>query len=170
MAEVVTGDYDIRGRDLRQLYAAFGRLPLSDESVWALSLAQSTMPANHIGFAAWITYVADVDCYGEMLRDWVIGLARCMATVKPLLGRRRRLLVASYEPAWGDQAALDGLTVALYGRAHVTGATVRAAEFGCHRDAYRRIRDLIAGSVLLQAAQYEDALGWAARIQRRGYA
>ena len=63
------------------------------------------MPANHIGFEAWITYVADADCHGHKLRDWVVGLARCMATVRPLLGKRRRLLVTKYEPAWGDQAA-----------------------------------------------------------------
>lgn len=159
--------YDIRGRDLRQLYAGFSRLPLSDEAVWSLSLAQSTLPPEHIGYAAWITFVADTNCFAERLRDWVIGLARCMATVKPLLGRRRRLLVNSYEPTWGDQAALDGLSLALYGPKHVAGATARAQEFNCGRDAYRRIRDLIAGAVLMQLWQYEDALGWAVRLQRR---
>lgn len=159
--------YDIRGRDLRQLYAGFGRLPLNDGAIWSLSLAQSTMPAEHIGYEAWITYVADVDCHGERLASWVKALARCMATVKPLLGKRRRLLVNSYETAWGDQAALDGLSLALYGPAHVPGHVSRADEFGCHRDAYRRIRDLIAGCVLMQLAQYEDALGWAVAVQRR---
>lgn len=159
--------YDIRGRDLRQAFAGFGRIPLNDSAIWSLSLAQSTMPAGHVGFEAWITHVADVDCHGQKLADWVRALARCMATVKPLLGQRRRLLVASYETAWGDQAALDGLTLALYGPAHVEGHVSRANEFGCHRDAYRRLRDLIAGCVLMQAAQFEDALGWAVRLQRR---
>lgn len=159
--------YDIRGRDLRQLYAGFGRLPLNDGAIWSLSLAQSTMPVEHIGYEAWITYVADVDCHGERLASWVKALARCMATVKPLLGKRRRLLVNSYETAWGDQAALDGLSLALYGPAHVRGHVQRADEFGCHRDAYKRIRDLIAGCVLMQLAQYEDALGWAVAVQRR---
>jgi len=44
----------------------------------------------------------------------------------------------------------------------------RASEFGCSREAYKRVRDLIAGVVLLQIAQYEDALGWAMRVQRHG--
>jgi hypothetical protein len=161
------GDYTIKGRDLRQLYAGFGRLPLNDGAIWSLSLAQSTLPPGHIGYEAWITYVADADCHGEKLAEWVKALARCMATVKPLLGRRRRLLVSSYETKWGDQAALDGLTLALYGPQHVRGHVTRAEEFGCHRDAYKRIRDLIAGCVLMQVAQFEDALSWAVAVQRR---
>lgn len=166
-ALAVQADYTIKGRDLRQLFAGFGRLPLNDSAIWSLSLASSTMPAEHIGYEAWITMVADADCHAERLGDWVKALARCMATARPLLGKRRRVLVASYETAWGDQAALDGLTMALYGPAHVRGHVLRAEEFGCHRDAYRRIRDLIAGVVLMQMAQYEDALSWAVSVQRR---
>lgn len=164
--EVSKGDYDIRGRDIRQLYAGFGRKPLGDGAIWALSLAQSTMPPNSIGFEAWITFVADADCHGEKLRDWATGLARCMATVRPLLGKRRRLLVTKFEPSWGDQAALDGLTLALFGPAKVPAILARSEEYGCSREAYRRIRDLIAGVVLFQIAQFEDALAWAVRIQR----
>jgi hypothetical protein len=163
----IQADYQLRGRDLRQLYAGFGRIPLNDTAIWSLSLATSTLPPGHIGYAAWITFVADVDCHGEDLAQWVKDLARCMATVKPLLGKRRRLLVASYESHWGEQAALDGLAMALYGPAKVMGHVCRAEQFGCHRDAYRRVRDLIAGVVLLQIAQYEDALGWAVAVQRR---
>lgn len=159
--------YDIRGRDLRQLYAGWGRLPLSDGAIWSLSLAQSTMPAGHIGFEAWITYVADADAHGEKLAAWVKDLARCMATVRPLLGKRRRLLVTSYERTWGDQAALDGLSLALYGPQFVPATLARSQEFGCSREAYKRIRELVAGCVLMQVMQYEDALAWAVRLQRK---
>ena len=161
------GDYTIRGRDLRQLYAAFGRRPLTDGAVWALSLADSTLMPGHIGYKAWITYVADIDCHGEELAEWARGLADCFATVKPLLTKRRRLLVASYDPRWGQQAGLDGLTLALYGASAVTPVQARATAFGCDRDAYRRIRDLVAGAALVQVAQFEDALGWAVGVQRR---
>lgn len=166
-AHEVQNDYAIRGRDLRQLYAGFGRLPLNDGAIWSLSLASSTMPENHVGYEAWITSVADADCHGERLAGWAKDLARCMATVRPLLGKRRRLLVASYEPAWGDQAALDGLSVALYGTGAVPGHVTRSDGFGCHRDAYKRVRDLIAGVVVMQMAQYESALAWAVSVQRR---
>ena len=166
-ALAVQADYAIRGRDIRQLYAGFGRIPLSDGAIWSLSLAQSAMPENHVGYQAWITHVADADCHAERLAEWVKSLARCMATVRPLIGKRRRLLVNSYETTWGDQAALDGLQMALYGPERVPGHVTRADEFGCHRDAYRRIRDLLAGVVVMQMQQYESALAWAVGVQRR---
>lgn len=167
MAITEQGDYDIRGSDIRQLYAGFGRIPLSDSAIWSLSLAQSAMPANSIGFEAWITYVADADCHGERLAEWVKGLAAAMAGMKPLLGKRRRALVLSYAPEWGNQAALDGLSLALWGDKAVPGYDARADQFGCRWQAYKRIRDLVRAVVTMQMLQFESALAWAVRLQRR---
>lgn len=165
--EVSKGDWQIKGRDLRQLFAGFGRIPLNDSAIWSLSLAQSTMPNNHVGYQAWITMVADTDCHGEHLADWVKSLARALATLRPLMGRKRRdVLVKSYRQDWGDQAALDGLQIALYGANKVEGYDARANAFGCRWQAYKRIRDLVAGVVTMQMAQYESALSWAVRLQR----
>lgn len=166
--EVSKGDWDIRGADIRQLFAAFGRIPLNDSAIWSLSLASSTMPPNHIGYQAWITMVADSDCHGESLADWVKSLARALATLRPVMGRKRRdVLVKSYRPEWGDQAALDGLQIALYGPGKVESYDARANAFGCRWQAYKRIRDLVAGVVTMQMAQYESALAWAVGLQRR---
>lgn len=163
------GDYHIKARDLRQLFAGFGRIPLSDSAIWSLSLAQSAMPPNHIGYEAWITLVADVDCHGEHMAAWAKSLAGSMANLKPLLGRQRRdPLVRSYRAEWGDQAALDGLSIALWGHNSVAGYDARAEAFKCRWQAYKRVRDLIAGVVTMQMHQYENALGWAVHLQRRG--
>ena len=167
MTALPVGDYDIRSRDIRQLFAGFGRIPLSDSAIWSLSLAQATMPENHVGYQAWITMVADVDCHGDELADWSKSLAHSMAHLKPLLGKRRRALVQSYAREWGDQAALDGLCAALYGHGKTPGHTERGNAFKCDRDAYRRLRDLITGVVVMQMAQYESALTWAVAVQRR---
>ena len=169
MAEVQEhGDYDLRGADLRQLFAGYCRIPLSDGAIWSLSLAQSTMPPNSIGFEAWITHVADSDCHGERLADWAKALAHAMATIKPALpGKRRELLVRSYRKEWGDQAALDGLTAALWGDSRVPSYDSRAEQFKCRWQAYKRIRDLVRGVVTLQMVQFESALAWAVRLQRR---
>lgn len=166
--KIETGDYDLRGSDIRQLYAGFGRIPLSDSAIWSLCLAQSTMPANHIGYEAWITYVADADCHAEHMADWVKSLAGAMAEIKPLLsGRRRELLVRSYRKDWGDQAALDGLAIALCGEKSVASYDARAEQFGCRWQAYKRIRELVRGVVTMQMLQFESALAWAVRLQRR---
>lgn len=160
------GCYDIRGRDLRQLYAGWGRMPISDEGIWCLSMATATLPENHIGFAAWITDVAGTNRYGPELMNWCRSLAETAATLKPLVNARRRLLVESYEKSWGDRAALDGLTLVFYGKGSVMGLRARAEQFGCRWEAYKKIRNLVAGAVVLQMQQYEDALKWAVRIQR----
>ena len=164
----VQADYSIKGRDLRQLYAPFCRRPLGDQAIWCLSLASSTLPDNHIGYAAWITDTADTDCHLAELRAWCKSLAETAATLKPLLGKRRRLLVESYRKDWGDQAAVDGLVLALKGKDAIPPASDRATQFDCLVRPYVRIRGLVAGCVVLQMTQYESALEWAVKIQRHG--
>ena len=119
-------------------------MPLTDGAIWALSLADSTLLPGHIGYKAWITYVADVDCHWEELAEWAKGLALAMSQVRPLLSKRRRLLVTRYDRKWGDQAALDGLHIALYGIGSVNPVQTRSLAFECDRDAYRRIRDPVS--------------------------
>lgn len=163
-------DYDLRGQDLRQAYARFGRIPLSDAAVWSLSLAQSVVNESlpqHMGYQAWITDVAGVDSFAPELTQWACALADTFATVKPKLKQRSRLLVENYSSDWGHSAALDGVKLALFGKLSVPSVRERAEQHGCKREAYQRIRNLIAGCLLLQAWQFEDALGWAVRLQRR---
>jgi len=164
----IQGDYQVKGRDLRQLYAPFCRRPLGDQAIWCLSLASSTLPDKHIGYQAWITDTADTDCHAAELSAWCKSLAETAATLKPLLGKRRRLLVESYRKDWGDQAALDGLSLALRGKSSVPTLDSRAEQFGCRWQAYGRIRGLVAGCVVLQMTQYESALEWAVKVQKHG--
>lgn len=161
-----SGCYDVRGRDIRQLYAGFCRITLSDEAIWSLSLASSVLPENHIGFELWITEVAGVTCHDKKISAWCKSLGRAVAELAPLLGKRRRVLVESYRPEWGDVAAMDGLQYAMLGKDSVKGIEARAAELNCRPQAYTRIRNLVAGSVVLQMQQYETQLAWAVRIQR----
>lgn len=162
----VQADYQVKGRDLRQAYAAFCRRPLGDRAIWCLSLASSTLPDNHIGYEAWITEVSGADCHADTLRRWCVDLAEAAATLKPKLGERRRQLVECYRPDWGATAALDGLQMALCGLQSVPSYDSRADHYRIRWQAYKRIRDLVAGCVILQMAQYEDALAWAVRTQR----
>jgi hypothetical protein len=163
-----TGCYDVRGRDIRQLYAGFCRITMREDLIWCLSLASSVRPDNHIGFELWITDVAGVTCHDNKIEEWCKSLGRTIATMSPLLGKRRRVLVPSYKPEWGDKAAIDGLQMALLGKKSVKGLRARAEELGCGWEAYKRIRNLVAGSVILQMDQFEEDLKWATRIQKNG--
>ena len=162
-------DRDIRGPDLRSYYAAFGRRALPDGAIYALSVASSALPDGHIGYDAWMTQVAGVPFFADSLKEWAISLARTAATLRPLLGKRRVQLVKSYRDDWGRQAALDGLCLALFGGSEVPGLEARSVEFGCRWQAYKRIRDIVAGCVSWQADEYEAALVWATRLRGETY-
>lgn len=162
----VGGDWDVRGADLRSYYAGFTRRALPDGAIWRLSLASSCLPAGHPGYMAWLTTVSGTERFCPPLQQWAIGLGATIARMKPKLRMRARAYVSSYDHAWGRQASLDGLSVALFGLDAVPAILARSEEFGCDRDAYQRIRDFVAGAILLAAWQYEDALRWAHRVAR----
>lgn len=160
------GDWDVKGPDLRSYYACFTRRALPDGAIWRLSLASSCLPMGHPGYMAWMTTVSGTEQFCPKLQQWAIGLGATIARMKPRLRTRARTYVASYEHEWGRQASLDGLSMALFGKAGMPATLARAEEFGCDRDAYARIRNFVAGAILLAAWQYEDALRWAHRVAR----
>lgn len=162
----VQGDWDIRGTDLRSYYAGFTRRALPDGAIWRLSLASSVLPTGHPGYMAWLTMVSGTERFCVELQRWAIGLGETVAAMKPKLRRRARTFVSSYEPEWGQQASLDGLCMALWGEAALPAVSARADEYGCDRDAYKRIRDFVAGALILAAWQYEDSLRWAHKVAR----
>lgn len=159
-------DYDIKGPDLRSYYAGFTRRSLPEGALWRLSLASSCLPAGHPGYKLWMTKTSGTDRFTPELYDWALGLAATIAVMKPRLKARRRTYVASYGDGWGRQAAIDGLNLSVFGKAHVPAILARSEEFGCDRDAYRRLRDFVAGAMLLTEWQFEDALRWAHRVAR----
>ena len=160
------GDWDVRGTDLRGYYAGFTRRALPEGALWRLSLASSCLPDKHPGYKSWLTMVAGTDRFIPELQAWAIGLGATIARMKPKLKLRSREYVASYDHSWGRQASLDGLIVAIFGQDNAQSLRERADEFGCDREAYQRIRDFVAGAIVLAAWQYEDALQWAHRVAR----
>lgn len=165
-AAQTVGDYDVKGRDLRSYYAGFTRRALPEGAIWRLSLASSALPHGHPGYMAWMTTVSGTERFCLDLQRWAVGLGATIARMKPRLRSRGRQYVSSYAHEWGRQASLDGLCMALWGVECVPAIVARADEYGCDRDAYRRIRDFVAGALILAAWQYEDALTWAHRVAR----
>lgn len=159
-------DFDIRTLDLAQYFAPFGRRAMPEKAIWLLSLASSVLPEGNIGAEVWLSRVAGVTVHDRMMRDWARGLASTLGTVKPKVGKRQRLLFATYSDAWGHPAADDGLAMVITGMA--PGVRERLRELSVHHERYTRMRDLIAGFALMQAEQYEDALRWAVRACRMG--
>jgi hypothetical protein len=157
----VSGDWDLRGIDLETRYAKFSREPLPDEDVWALAMAKLVLPASSVGDKLFLTHVSDCQCYRAELSEWALMVARGIAKAryKRPGGQRRREYCEAYREDWGTQAALDGLSLALYGNCpEITG---RAEFFGVHKETYRKIRDFVGGLAVDLMAEFRYALEWA---------
>lgn len=158
------GDWTVKGRDLRQAYAGFCRVPLGDAAIWSLSQASSQLPTQHIGFQVWITEIAGADTHMAAIVRWAKRLAWCASCLKPRMGVRRRRMVEGYRADWGDQAALDAVQLALTGSC--PSARTQSEHFQIHRDGYKRLRNFVAGALVLQSSQFESELAIAVRNNR----
>ena len=155
----MSNDFDVKGKDMRQHFALFGRKNLGDEHQSILQLAKSTMPENHIGDKLWLTQVSGCTVYGDAIKDWAREFAHAIATCVPIRRiKSKTWLVASYNATWGDYAALDGIVIAT-GFGERISARSREKQFGCNRDAYVKVRNLVAGALLQQSSEFEEAMG-----------
>jgi hypothetical protein len=168
-ATVKAPEVAVKGNDLRSYFAAFGRRAMPDAAIYTLAAANSVLPDGHVGFEAWMTDAAGVPFFAPKLKAWSVDLARTAATLRPLLGKRRVPLVKSWREDWGPQAARDGLCLALFGEGAVAGLESRAKQYRCRWQAYKRVRDLVAGCVLRQMDEFESALVWATKLRGESY-
>lgn len=155
------GDWDLRGRDIDQRYARFGRAAMSDAEIWALSMASMVLPDGHPGCGAYLTRVAGGVDYIDQLKVWgrIVAIGISGAGYKPTGRIRRRAYVEGFDWAWGRFAVADGLTLALYGQA--PGIHERADSLKVGEQAYKRVRDFIGGTLVNCIEEYRWALGWA---------
>lgn len=168
MTDLDIGCYDLRTKDLRDRFAAFGRLPVNIDQLSVLELARrvciTTYGDHFIGDKAWLTMVSGIDRYADSLKEWAKGFLAAFAKTKQ--GKSKRNLIESYTPVWGDVAALDGLQMAVLGKCAVP-LKARAEQFGMNRDPYRKARNYTAGAILLQAHQFEIELAWSVEYHRK---
>lgn len=158
---MIVGDYDLRGADIEMRFAKFSRDPLSDDEVWALSMAKLVLPASSIGDKLFLTRVSDCRGYRAEIADWAAMVAGTVAgaRLKRPGGIRRRVYCEGYQSGWGRHAALDGVALAMFGEC--PPLTVQADRFGVDHKTYRKIRDFVGGVAVDAIAEYRFALEWA---------
>jgi hypothetical protein len=150
--------------DLHTYYASFNRKAMPEGALQALSRASSHLPKEHVGYKVWMTCVAGPRLFYDDLAAWSVTLGETISRLKPRLRFRSRTYVPSYKPDWGRVAALDGLHYVIDGTA--PKVTPRAEELGCDREAYLRIRNFVAGALLLAMQQYETELRVVVAVER----
>jgi len=167
-AELHAGDWDLRGRDLDTQFARFGLRALNDHEICALSIASMVTPSGSPGAAAYLTYVAQVPGYLDELRAWggMVASGVASAAYKGRYGKRRRAYVEGYQESWGRIAVSDAMAMVFIGRGACPGLNERAALLGIGVQGFQRIRDFVAGALMVTIDEYRMALSWAYGMRR----
>lgn len=156
-------EYPREPLDTDTIFAKFTRVTLSDYEVCSLSLA-SMVSNSHVPAAGiYLTYVSHCDCFVSDIKEFCLGVARQLADgkYKARDGKYRRSYVEGYKESWGKTAVADAMTIAFLGKEHCPGEIERCVSLGVGRQAYRRIRDFLAGLLKIVIDDYRMALEWA---------
>lgn len=147
-------------------YARFGVHPITDEDVWALSMAAMVMPDGNPGAEGYLARVAGTPLFDARLTLWgrVVAIGIAEAQHKARGGQRRVTYVPGYDESWGRFAVADGLSLAINGKA--PGLVERAEQLKVGKQGYQRIRDFVGGAMVSAIAEYQVALQWATGSRR----
>ena len=165
----MSNDFDIKGKDTRQAFASFGRKALPDNLHSVLALATYNMPENHIGGAMWLTTVSGCTVYADKIKQWSNEFAHAIANVTPIRKKfaNKVPLIPSYNATWGDWAALDGIVLAT-GFGERVPLLARSKQLNCQRDSYKKVRNFVAGALLLQMDEFEESIGHSVWVHQQG--
>lgn len=128
--------------DADQRTAAYWWGKPDDAVAWWLGMCRR-VAADPISQALYLAHVAEDMSHKREIKDWAYRVAAECASRARQGAKRNQPAVASYDPAWGRQAARDGLAMALWPHRadEVPGVNFRATCLGCRNDAYQYIRD-----------------------------
>lgn len=127
--------------DADQRTAAFWWGARDDEVAWALAICRMVAP-DPIAQKLYIAHAAQDIRHARDIKDWGYRVAVEFAGSVGS-GQRKRSQVEGYRPDWGQQAARDGLALALWPhlRDDIPGIGKRCEMFKCGKQAFQRVRD-----------------------------
>lgn len=150
------GCWDIKGPGLD---GVFIRDSLTDTALQAAQWADQKYAAHFPGWAVYRLFAAQDRLQAEKVSAYAISMAYGLARARrnsagrnshPLIARRKR-------GSWLVQAALDAVFYGIHLRFPV-GSHVREAEYDVHQDLYRKVRDSVAGGMLIGFEAYRAEL------------
>lgn len=154
-------DWTVRGQDLDQRFAKFGRTHLTDGEVWALSLASIVCPESELAYKLYLTSRAGVVYWAEDIRAWSADAAESLLEVRRQTANgKTRAFIETDSVAWVRRAGIDGAAIAMFGDV-VPSLGERSREFGIARQTYAKVREFVAGTISQHIDEYRHALAWA---------
>ena len=150
LAKDVQGDYDLRGRDADQAFAT----PRLNDAALTAATWRCPRTQGFPGLALYFRIVAGNVLNDDMLFDWARGLAQGLARSHTTNWRRSRYVRGG---DWVDDAGHDALWRVVTGRWPVSSSD-RAEQYGIDAKTYRKVRDPVAGGMLVGLDNFVAAL------------
>ena len=174
----MSDDYALRPEELRskhlpeylaQRIAIFARKNFGVDEHSLVQLAREftieRYGENHVGDKVYISRVSGASKYIPRMSEWAIEFGEAISKATPENKYYRRWLIPSYKADWGAQASLDGLAIVLHGKAPES-VLARNQQYGCCRKAYKKVRNYVAGALLVQNDQFEAELMYSWRVHQ----
>ena len=173
----MSGDYDIRDSDLKakDVLQYIALRTIVESRIGPGNVSSVLSKANefkkerygdfHKGDLIYLSIVTGTKSYQKILNDWAIEFGEAISNSTLENKYYRKAIVSSYKAAWGQQASLDGLAIALDGKA-LESVRERAKTFGCDRKAYQKVRNYVAGALLVQYDQFQAELLYSWRVHQ----
>lgn len=137
-----TGDYDLRGRDLAQVFAS---PKLSDAALTACTKPRNPEMRGFPAYQIFARIVRGDVLYDRELYEWVAGTVRLLVRAR---SKARGRPYVNNPGQWCVTAGQDAMAYIIHQRWPLP-ASVRATQYDISEKTFRRVRDPIAGGILL---------------------
>lgn len=146
------------GHDFRStgLDGVFSQSGITDAMIDADTRVRAEIGGEFPGWMLYRKIVAGVDIYDGEIEEWAYLSAHALANASQNNGRRY-LWPSKIGKAWITAAAWDALDRVVQGAWPVT-AEVRAEQYGVSAPTYRKIRNPVAGGIIIGLETYKQAL------------
>ena len=153
--EAPEGCWHIKGVGLDGVF--IGDATLSDTALQAALWADAKYKAHFPGWAVYRLFAARDAVQAEKVTAYAIAMAVALSKARKKSQNSHPLIAKRKRGSWIAQAAMDAVYYGIHMRFPV-GAPVRAEQWDVHKDLYQRVRDSVAGGLLIGFEAYRAEL------------
>lgn len=130
---------------------------ITDHMLDADSLTRRDIGQDFPGWMLYRKVLTGTSIFDDELDEWACNAAHALASAKQENGRRYIWQSVTARPGWVTQAAWDALDRVVNG-VFPAPLEVRAKRYGVSAPTYRKVRNVIAGGMLLGLETYRGIL------------
>lgn len=144
--------FDVKGIGLDAAFIG----ALSDTALSATMMTREDFDSRFPGWELYRTVVAGDEIFLPKLRAYAVGMARAVSRARKI-NRHPVVREGLRHNVWIRQAGLDALYIAIHGKVPMNSSD-RAEGFGIPANVYKRLRDSVAGGMIIGLEKYRQML------------